>query len=258
MTPPFHFECPYCNRPTTIQQNDYEEELIKPAPTGKDTGTILYVLATVVCPSPDCRKTTVAMSQWRAARNRSGGWEIDPETKASQRSWRLMPRSRARQYPEYVPVPVREDYEEAHLILKDSPKASATLARRALQGIMRDFYGAKPGTLYDEITEVAATGKMDAGLVKATHAVRDVGNIGAHMSKDISVIVPVEPGEAEALLGLIELLLDETYVARHSREQRVNAVLQVAADKQALRAAGGSKAPPGGGAQGSGTPGAKP
>jgi len=147
-----------------------------------------------------------------------------------------MPRSRARQYPEYVPAPLREDFEAAHLILKDSPQASATLARRALQGIMRDFYGAKPGTLFDEITEVEAAGEMDAPLVKATHAVRDVGNIGAYMSKDVNVIMALELGEAESLLELIELLLDETYVARHLREQRVSSVLRVAAEKQALKA----------------------
>ena len=80
---------------------------------------------------------------------------------------------------------------------------------------------------------------MDAGLTRAVHAVRDVGNIGAHMEKDISVIVPVDPGEADALLKLIEVLLDETYVARQDREDRVNAVLQIAAAKKA------AKAPPG-------------
>jgi hypothetical protein len=247
MTPPFHFECSYCNRPTTIQDADYSEIEVVPTAFGTDTGDILYVFATVICPSPECRKTTAVVSQWEAARNQyHGGWYIPSSATKAVRRWNLMPRSTARQYPGYIPDAIREDYEEAHLIFNDSPKASATLARRALQGIMRDFYGAKPSTLFDEINEVEASGKMDAPLVQATHAVRDVGNIGAHMSKDINVIVPVEPGEAEALLGLIELLLDETYVARKTREESVNAVMRVAAEKKALKAAGGTKALPGG------------
>ncbi len=37
-------------------------------------------------------------------------------------------------------------------------------------------------------------------------ALKDVGNIGAHMTEVGGTIVDVEPGEAEALLGLIEML----------------------------------------------------
>lgn len=239
MKPPFNFECSYCNRPTTIQSSDYSENTIVPSAVGKDTGDIPYMMGTIACPNPACGKSTVILSQWPAKESQYGSWYIPTDVERPLRRWNLMPRSRARQFPEYIPVAIREDYEEAHLILNDSPKASATLARRALQGIMREFYGAKPGNLFDDITEVEQANKMDASLVKATHAVRDIGNIGAHMSKDINLIVPVEPGESEALLGLIELLLEETYVARHDREVRVQSVLQVAANKKALKATGG-------------------
>ena len=37
-------------------------------------------------------------------------------------------------------------------------------------------------------------------------AVRKVGNIGAHMEKDINVIVDVDPDEAQHLIGLITFL----------------------------------------------------
>jgi hypothetical protein len=41
------------------------------------------------------------------------------------------------------------------------------------------------------------------------------------MEKDINVIVDVDPDEAKLLIGLIETLIDEWYVARHDREQRL-------------------------------------
>lgn len=130
------------------------------------------------------------------------------------------------------------------MICKDSPKSAATLARRALQGVMRDYYRVKPGRLVDEID--AAAKHMDSSLADALHALRKVGNVGAHMEADVNQIVAVDPGEAEALLQLIELMLDETYVARHAREERVEAVRKIAQEKEALRAAGAPAAKPGG------------
>jgi hypothetical protein len=52
------------------------------------------------------------------------------------------------------------------------------------------------------------------------------------MEKDINLIVDVDPGEAQALIELIELLFAEWYVARHSRTERLNKVKQIAAEKK--------------------------
>ena len=41
------------------------------------------------------------------------------------------------------------------------------------------------------------------------------------MEADINVIAEVEPGEATLLIGLIESLLAEWYVARHDRDERM-------------------------------------
>lgn len=55
-------------------------------------------------------------------------------------------------------------------------------------------------------------------------AVRKIGNIGAHMEKDINVIVDVDPEEAGLLIGLIESLIDDWYVTRHQRAERHSAI----------------------------------
>ena len=136
-------------------------------------------------------------------------------------------------FPDYIPAGIREDYQEACSIRDLSPKASAALARRCLQGIIRDFWEVEPAKLSNEIMQIK--GKVDEVTRKAIDAVRSVGNIGAHMEKDVNLIIDVEPGEAEKLVGLIEILLKEWYVAREERKSRVEAVIKLAEGKQATR-----------------------
>jgi hypothetical protein len=137
--------------------------------------------------------------------------------------------------PEFVPAPIREDYEEACLIRDLSPKSAATLARRSLQGILRDFYKAKPGRLLDEIKALADS--MDPELLEAIHGVRKVGNIGAHLEADINVIVDVDPDEAKLLIELVETMIEETYVRREQRRIRLQHVKILADEKEQQRKA---------------------
>ena len=82
-------------------------------------------------------------------------------------SWNLIPPSSAKAFPDYVPKPIRDDYLEACLIRDLSPKASATLSRRCLQGMIRDFWGIKKTRLVDEIE--AVKDKMTYGKVRVTY-----------------------------------------------------------------------------------------
>ncbi len=52
------------------------------------------------------------------------------------------------------------------------------------------------------------------------------------MERDINVIVDVGPGEAQALIELIELLFREWYVARHERAERIAGIGALAAAKK--------------------------
>ena len=83
------------------------------------------------------------------------------------------------------------------------------------------------------------TGKAASGVtlesVEAIDSVREVGNIGAHMEKDIDVIVDVDPNEAQALIELIEMLIDEWYVAREVRNARLAKVKAIADEKKQLK-----------------------
>lgn len=62
-----------------------------------------------------------------------------------------MPDTKSKVFPKYIPLALRTYYQEAYSILKLSPKAAATLARRCIQGIIRDFWGISKARLVDEI-----------------------------------------------------------------------------------------------------------
>lgn len=138
----------------------------------------------------------------------------------------LLPPSSAIKFPEYIPQSIRADYEEAISILQLSPKASATLSRRCLQGMIRDFWGVRCSTLSQEINSLK--NKIPSNHWKAIDALRKIGNIGAHMEKDVNLILDITPEEAEKLLWLIEFLLRGWYVERHESNQLLDHITKIA------------------------------
>lgn len=116
--------------------------------------------------------------------------------------------------PSVVPTKYSEDYLEACLVLADSPKASSALSRRCLQNILREVEKVKRGSLADEIQEVMDKGKLPTHLLEGIDAIRNIGNFSAHpiKSKSTGEIVPVELGEAEWNLDILESLFDYYFV----------------------------------------------
>ena len=146
--------------------------------------------------------------------------------------WQLIPPSTAKSFPDYIPKAILGDYNEACLIKDLSPKASATLARRCLRGVIRDFWGVKGANLKDEIEQIKD--KMDPTTWQAIDAVRSVGNIGAHMEEGVNFIIDVEPKEAELQIGLIEILLKDWYIAREQKKSHLEAVVKLAEKRKLL------------------------
>ena len=103
-----------------------------------------------------------------------------------------------------------EDYNEACLVISDSPKASAALSRRCLQAILREAAKVKHSDLAREIQEVLDRATLPTALAESIDAVRNIGNVSAHPVKSTSPgeILPVEPHEAEWNLEVIESLFD--------------------------------------------------
>lgn len=145
----------------------------------------------------------------------------------------LKPQSFAKRFPEYVPEPIRNDYEEACAIINLSPKSSATLARRCLQGMIHDFWDIHEKNLNAEITSLQT--KVSPTLWKVLDGVRKIGNIGAHMEHDINLVLDIDPDEAVKLIKLIEYLIKEWYINRHEQEELFSDIIAISDTKEQQR-----------------------
>jgi Domain of unknown function (DUF4145) len=220
----FEWECPFCGKGAIVTSSNFkltEEWFSIP----NVHGTRVVSLEFTVCPNPKCREFTLSA---RLSEVESGGTGTAEVGELIQ-TWPLIPPSSAKTFPSYVPKAILDDYNEACLIRDLSPKASATLSRRCLQGMIRDFWGIQKNRLIDEINELK--GRVDSVTWDAIDAVRKVGNIGAHMEKDINVIVDVDPDEAASLIGLVELLIRDWYVTREERKQRLAEIIEIGKTK---------------------------
>jgi hypothetical protein len=113
-----------------------------------------------------------------------------------------------------VPSDLAEDYNQASLILNDSPKASAALSRRCLQNLLRQYANVKPQELSKEIQEILDQKRLSTPILQSLDAVRNIGNFAAHPNKSTSTgeILSVEPGETEWCLDVLESLFDHYFV----------------------------------------------
>ena len=136
------WRCPYCGNMATIGTYDIAEAEAKSIEIHDVVDYFAASIRIVKCPNPDCSRLSVYSSvEQRSKYNVAVG---------EAKIWQLIPEASVRHLPDYIPEAIRQDYTEAYLIKDKSPKASATLSRRCLQGMIRDFWGVKPGNL-DEI-----------------------------------------------------------------------------------------------------------
>lgn len=243
----FNWTCPYCGNSQTVTDANWfssREKILNPP---AEFGPVAYHVESITCLNRECGRMTFGASLHKREDNPyNNSYSISEVVQ----TWALLPESSAEPQPEFIPVAIRDDYYQACRIRDLSPKASATLARRCLQGMIRDFTKISKGRLIDEIrtlAELVEKGTAPAGVtpesVEAIDKVREIGNIGAHMEKDVDLIVDIEPGEAQVLIELIEMLFEEWYVARQVRAERLARVASVSAEKKlALESAKQAKA----------------
>jgi hypothetical protein len=191
----------------------------------------------IACPNPSCRKLVLQAELFKLY---ISGTYV--QRGASLQRFSLVPSGISKPFPSYIPEQLRKDYKEACDIRDPSPKASATLCRRCLQAMIRDFWGVAMPTLNQEID--ALKDKIDSGDWEAIDAVRKLGNIGAHMEKDVNLVVDVEPDEAKLLIELIETLFEDWYITREQRAARNKSLKELAEKKDAERKGTATDIPP--------------
>lgn len=232
-----NWTCPYCNRAQSVTANKISRGQFPFEIRETSDGVIGISASIICCANSECLKYQLEVSLLTANYQLNSGrfYLHEPEV---VRSFRLLPESNAKHQPDYIPLALREDYLEACRIRLLSPKSSATLARRCLQGMIRDFCGISKATLFKEIEalkylldEGDAPKGVSSDSVDAIDYIRQIGNIGAHMEKDISLIIDVDPDEAQVLIELIETLFEDWYVERNKRSERFARVKSIADSK---------------------------
>ena len=234
--------CPYCNKDQIVTDN-YSSRSDR-FQHGKSSEKVYgFQLSSILCANINCKKITLGATIAEVNVNDYGQF-IDIRNDNILFNQSILPQGSAKPQPSVIPKPLIDDYVEACLIRDLSPKASATLIRRCLQGMIHDFCGIAKGTLAKEIDALRAAiadGTADRSIaiesVDAIDHVRGIGNIGAHMEKDIDHIVPVDPGEAQALIDLVEMLFEEWYVARENRQNHLAKIANIAGAKKDIRQA---------------------
>lgn len=238
----FNWVCPHCQAAQTVSRNKVSQNLQEIYVGDTAEGDCGIHFQAIGCSNPECKKITVKVTLGTSAKKDARGnvTAINKDIFTKQ----IYPSTTGKLQPDYIPRQIVQDYNEACNIRDLSPKASATLIRRCLKGIIRDFCKIKKNRLIDEIDALRVSvdnGTAEQGItldsVDAIDHVRNIGNIGAHMEKDINIIVDVDPKEAQVLIELVEMLFDEWYVARHKREQRLTRLKEIAGDKNEAKKA---------------------
>jgi hypothetical protein len=227
------YVCPYCELRQIFNSNNDDVTSVgfHRYVSGQEPKYALtnYDIHHIKCTNKACGKISVVAlhRDYNAVLAKGTNWLGVPIMKQID----LVPTFTCRHFPDYVPAQIRNDYTEGVGIIDLSPKAAATMFRRSLQGMIRDFWEIKVQSkiLYDEINAIKT--RVSASQWKAIDGVRKIGNIGAHMEMNVNIIVDVEPNEAQKLQQLIELLIEKWYVARHDEEALCKAIDEISAEK---------------------------
>lgn len=203
-------KCPHCleNFHAIPQQSNLQQD---------DDG--YWRLKRYMCPA--CNRWVMYLERYRIEHADSQRFEEIEETILVRPKGSSRPPA-----PSEVPSQYAEDYTEACLVFTDSPKASAALSRRCLQNILREKAGVRERTLEQEIQKVLDSGTLPSYLATDIDAVRNIGNFAAHpmKSQNTGEILPVEPGEAEWNLDVIEALFDFYFVGPARAQTRRDAL----------------------------------
>ena len=235
---PFNWNCEYCGHAQVASSQNCNKAVAEIRNARSKHGPIFGVVSTIACANGNCRELSLLFALHRRIGQDQA--TISEDNREPIQLWRLFPESTAKPQPECIPEDIVEDYNQACRIRDLSPNASATMSRRCLQGMIRDFWEVKgEPNLSAEINAIKKS--VQPKTWKAIDAVRKVGNIGAHMEADANLILDVQPDEAQALIDLIEMLFEDWYVDRHNRDQRSDAVVGLYQKKEAQKNAAANK-----------------
>ena len=201
--------CPHCSTAAKFNWSHTEPREINSKT--EEASEILY------CECPNCSKLVIFLQKGKLENEGYEHFLGEVTTEIL-----LYPKNNNILSCDYIPNDYYQDYEEAIKVISASPKASAALTRRLLQKILREKFKIQKKDLAKEIEAFIDLDNIPSHISEAVEAVRIIGNIAAHPTKNLNTgeIVPVEVGEAEWLIEVIEALFDFVFIQPIKLEQR--------------------------------------
>lgn len=207
-------KCPTCGERTPDNWQTYVavEEVeggTRPAPSlsgGKSQiGGSWVSLDWMRCANEECDELVIRLHEQHM------GYDEQGLPTGSETSWRLArPRVvRTRPLEAAVDADLRRDYEEATVLLSDSPRMSAVLSRRILAELLERYAELTEHLLADRIDAFIAAKGHPKRLRENLHYLRQIGNFAAHTQRDyLDNIIDVDSDEAAWTLKVIDGLFD--------------------------------------------------
>jgi hypothetical protein len=122
-----------------------------------------------------------------------------------------------------VPADYADEYQTAARVLCHSEEASAAISRRLLHRVLSVKTGAGHGSLSDQIRQAVISSDLPPYLKQALQTLTRVAKLdpGSPKSERPEGLTPVEPGEADWLLDVLEAMFDLYFVepAKMGRRQ---------------------------------------
>jgi hypothetical protein len=216
--------CPYCGYMYQVVLGQSAFSNIFSDPGGNvSVHSMIYV-----CPHIACGKPEVSVDAGIPGQKGQGDRGARGDIPNTFFSARLLPPDACGK-PEFkvssVPEAVFRDYDEACRLVKASPCASATYARRCLQSMVRKKFKLKPGKFQNEIKSLASmTGVVRQEVVDALECVRKMGKFRAMPDDDVKVLIDVSFDEARRTIEVIETLMLDWFIAPAERDKRAGAL----------------------------------
>ena len=140
-----------------------------------------------------------------------------------QQRWFALPRRPApRVVDSRVPDRLATDYQQACLILEDSPKMSAALSRTILADVLEEYGGYDDFKLSSRIDAFIADARNPRHLRENLHHLREMADFGLHTQKDKTdgAVIDVEAHKAEWTLDIVDRLFDY-YIVQEARDREI-------------------------------------
>ncbi|TXE79010.1 DUF4145 domain-containing protein [Campylobacter peloridis] len=211
------FNCPHCRAYSSMQWDDFLERNILNTITIKQVEGYSFFESTCYL----CKRSVI--------------WYLKDENPKI-----FFPREVAIPPEENMPENVKEIYEEASLVLGDSPRASCALLRLALQELMKYlkeniqiYNGLKNRNINEDIKEIINIGnfyqEQKESLEEAMNSIRLIGNKASHPSElDINDNSEI----ANILFEMINFIVGEIITKPKEREERLNKLKNAIGEKQ--------------------------